>query len=106
MRNASTPTRERHVATERTQVGTVEITDPHNVTEALVNGPFNILRTGAMVMFTFTVMRQDPAALFAGDKNSPSKGVVAARLLMPKQMAEELGRLIGQNLGAGSGRPD
>jgi hypothetical protein len=84
----------------------VEITDPLNVPETVVSGPFNILRAGAMVSLTFTVVRPDPAALFAGDKNPPNKGVVAARLLMPAQMAEELARLLSQNLAAGPGRQD
>jgi hypothetical protein len=94
------------MATEKVQAATVEITDPHNVPETIVSGPFNILRAGAMVSLTFTVVRQDPTALFAGDKNPPSKGVVAARLLMPTQMAEELTRLLSQNLAASAGRHD
>ena len=88
--------------TARALTGAVEITDPNNVPETVVTGPFNILRTDAMVLLTFTVVRQDPAAVFAGQKNPPSKGVVAARILMPTQMAEELARLLGQNLAGGT----
>ena len=81
----------------------VEISDPNNVPETMVTGPFNIMRMGAMVLFTFTVVRPDTTEVFAGNSNPPSKGVVAARILMPTQMAEELMRVIGQNLAAGTG---
>ena len=81
----------------------VEISDPNNVPETVVNGPFNIMRMGAMVMFTFTVMRPDVTAVFSGNKNPPAKGVVAARILMPTQMAEELMRVVAQTLTAGTG---
>ena len=81
----------------------VEISDPNNVPETVVNGPFNIMRMGAMVLFTFTVVRPDTTAVFAGNSNPPSKGVVATRILMPTQMAEELMRAIAQTLTAGTG---
>lgn len=81
----------------------VEISDPNNVPETVVSGPFNIMRTGPMVLFTFTVVRPDTAAIFAGNSNPPSKGVVAARILMPTQMAEELMRALGQTLGVETG---
>lgn len=81
----------------------VEISDPNNVPETVVNGPFNIMRMGAMAMFTFTVMRPDVTAVFSGNKSPPSKGVVAARILMPTQMAEELMRVVAQTLTAGTG---
>ena len=52
----------------------VEISDPNNVPETVVNGPFNIMRMGAMVLFTFTVMRPDATAIFSGNKNPPAQG--------------------------------
>ena len=82
--------------------GAVEIIDPANVPETVVTGPFNILRAGAMVLLTFTAVRHDPAAFFAGDKNPPSKGVIAARILMPTQMAREFADALTQNLAAGT----
>jgi|SRR5580700_1806975 hypothetical protein len=79
----------------------VEIIDPDNVPETVVTGPFNILRAGAMVLLTFTAVRHDPTAFFAGEKNPPSKSVIAARILMPTQMAQEFSRALAQNLTAG-----
>jgi len=78
--------------------GPVEISDPNNVPEIVATGPFNIMRMGAMVLFTFTVVRPDTNAVFAGSKNPPYEGVVAARILMPTQMAEELVGVLGQTL--------
>jgi hypothetical protein len=86
--------------TMRATAGPVQISDPNNVSELVVNGPVNIMRTGDMIMFTFTVVRPDTTAVFAGDKNPTYKGVVAARIVMPTQMAQELARLLGQNLAA------
>jgi hypothetical protein len=80
----------------------VEIIDPDNVPETVVTGPFNILRSGSMVLLTFTAVRHDPAAFFAGDKNPPSKGVIAARILMPTKMAREFVHALTQNLAAGT----
>jgi hypothetical protein len=80
----------------------VEIVDPDNIPETVVTGPFNILRAGPMVLLTFTAVRHDPTAFFAGDKNPPSKGVIAARILMPTQMAREFADALGQNLSAGT----
>ena len=80
----------------------VEIVDPGNIPETVVTGPFNILRAGAMVLFTFTAVRHDPVAFFAGDKNPPSKSVIAARILMPTQMAHEFASALAQNLSTGT----
>jgi hypothetical protein len=88
--------------TEKTPARAVEIIDPDNVSETVVTGPFNILRAGAMVLLTFTAVRHEPTAFFAGDKNPPSKGVIAARILMPTQMAREFADALTQNLTAGS----
>lgn len=91
------------MATTQAPARPVEISDPNNVAETVVTGPFNVVRMGAMVMFTFTVMRPDVTAVFSGNKNPSSEGVVAARILMPTQMAEELMRVIAQTLTGGTG---
>jgi hypothetical protein len=83
----------------------VEIIDPNNVPETVVTGPFNILRAGAMVLLTFTAVRHDPVAFFAGDTNPPSKSVIAARILMPTRMAREFAHALTQNLAAGTAPP-
>jgi hypothetical protein len=88
------------MVTTKAPVGRVEISDPNNVAETMVNGPFNIMRMGAMISFTYTVVRPDTTAIFAGDANPTYKGTVAARITMPTQMAEELLRTLGQTLGA------
>jgi hypothetical protein len=80
----------------------VEIVDPDNVPETVVTGPFNIMRAGSMVLLTFTAVRHEPAAFFAGDKNPPTKGVIAARILMPTQMAREFADALTRNLAAGA----
>ena len=88
------------MVTTKTPVGRIEISDPNNVPETVVNGPFNIMRMGAMISFTYTVVRPDTTAMFAGDANPTYKGIVAARITMPTQMAEELLRTLGQTLAA------
>ena len=96
------------MVTTKAPTGRVEISDPNNVPETLVNGPFNIVRMGAMISFTYTAVRPDATAIFAGDANPAYRGVVAARITMPTQMAEELLRTLGQTLGAiapPAGRP-
>jgi hypothetical protein len=87
--------------TAKSPARAVEVVDPDNVPETVVTGPFNILRAGAMVLLTFTAVRHDPAAFFAGDKDPPSKSVIAARILMPTQMAHEFAHALTQNLAAG-----
>jgi hypothetical protein len=91
--------------TARSPVRAVDIIDPGNVPETVVTGPFNILRAGAMVLLTFTAVRHDPVAFFSGDKNPPSKSVIAARILMPTQMAHEFARALSENLVAGAAPP-
>jgi hypothetical protein len=90
------------MATTKAAPAPVEITDPNNIPETVITGPFNIMRTDAMVLFTFTVVRQDATEVFAGNNSPSSKGVVAARILMSTQLAEELSRVLTQNLAAGA----
>jgi len=88
--------------TARSPARAIEIVDPGNVPETVVTGPFNILRAGAMVLLTFTAVRHDPTAFFAGEKNPPAKSVIAARILMPTHMAREVADALAQNLAAGT----
>jgi hypothetical protein len=87
--------------------GNVEISDPNNVPETVVSGPFNVTKMGASVVFTYTVVRPDPTAVFAGEVNPPYKGIVVARIAMPTLMAEELMRVLERTFARteeGSGR--
>jgi hypothetical protein len=78
--------------------GPIEITDPNNVAEVLINGPFNIINNGGMVHITFTNVRPDDSDLFSG-KNPPRlRGAVACRLLMPAGVANQLVRTLADVL--------
>jgi hypothetical protein len=76
----------------------IEISDPNNISETWVNGPFNIMNLGGTVLITFIVARPDVREIFAGQQTPTFKGTVAARIMMPIQMANELVRILGQNL--------
>jgi hypothetical protein len=76
----------------------IEITDPNNVPDVLINGPFNVMNTGGMVHITFTTVRPDDGDLFSG-KNPPRlRGAVACRLLMPTGVANQLVRTLADVL--------
>jgi hypothetical protein len=76
----------------------IEITDPNNVPDVLINGPFNIMNNGGMVHITFTNVRPDDGDLFSG-KNPPRlRGAVACRLLMPAAVANQLVRTLADVL--------
>jgi hypothetical protein len=78
--------------------GPIEITDPNNVPDVLINGPFNVMNTGGMVHITFTNVRPDDGDLFSG-KNPPRlRGAVACRLLMPAGVANQLVRTLADVL--------
>jgi len=42
------------------RTGPIEVSDPNNVPEIFVSGPFNILNAGGIVHFTFTAARLNP----------------------------------------------
>jgi hypothetical protein len=86
------------MAEKKESGGAVEISDPNNVAEVLVNGQFNVTRMGSMIVFTYTVVRLDTSTLFAQNATPPLKGVVAAHILMPVSMAEDLKRVLEQTL--------
>jgi hypothetical protein len=78
--------------------GPIEITDPNNVPDVLINGPFNVMNTAGMVHITFTSVRPDDSDLFSG-KNPPRlRGAVACRLLMPAGVANQLVRTLADVL--------
>ena len=72
----------------------IEVSDPQNVVETFVNGPFNIVRAGGMVHFTFTAVRPNPSDLFKGSKTPELQATVACRLFMPLEMVEQLTRTL------------
>jgi hypothetical protein len=78
--------------------GPIEITDPNNVPELFVNGPFNVTHMGAMVQITFTTMRPNANDLFSGKDAPEFRGTVACRLLMPAGLAEQLVRTVADGL--------
>lgn len=80
--------------------GPVGVSDPNNLPELFVNGPFNIMHMAAMVQITFTTIRPDIGDVIAGNSAPKFGGVVASRILMPAELAQELVRALGQNLAA------
>ena len=54
--------------------GPIEISDPKNVPETFVSGPFNIMNVGGMVHLTFTTARPNPNDLFKGSTDARVSG--------------------------------
>ena len=78
--------------------GPIEISDPDNVPELFINGPFNIMHMGGMVQITFTTIRPDANDLFSRNTAPDFRGTVACRLLMPAELAQQLVRTLADNL--------
>ncbi len=78
--------------------GPIEISDPNNVPELFINGPFNIINMGSMVQITFTTVRPDANDLFIRNTAPDFRGTVACRLLMPAELAQQLVRTLADNL--------
>jgi hypothetical protein len=78
----------------QTPTGPIEISDPNNVSEIFVNGPFNIMNAGGIVHFTFTTARPSPTELLSGSTAPEFQAVVACRLVMPLEMAQQLSRTL------------
>ena len=74
--------------------GPIEVSDPNNVPEIFVSGPFNIMNVGGIVHFTFTAARPNPNDLLKGSTTPEFQAVVACRLLMPLEMAQQLSRTL------------
>src|SRR5262249_47727447 len=78
--------------------GPIEISDPNNVQETFVSGPFNIMNMGGLVHITFTTARPNPKDLFKGSTTPQFQATVACRLLMPVEMAQQLTRTLADTL--------
>jgi hypothetical protein len=78
--------------------GPIEISDPNNVPEQFISGPFNIMNAGGMVHITLTTARPNPNDLFKGSTTPQFLATVACRLLMPFEMAEQLARTLVDGL--------
>jgi hypothetical protein len=78
--------------------GPIEVSDPNNVSEQFVSGPFNIMNAGGMVHITFTTARPNPNDVFKGSSAPQVQATVSCRLLMPFEMAEQLARTLVDSL--------
>ena len=78
--------------------GPIEISDPNNVADLFVNGPFNVLNMGAMVQITFTTARPETGDLFKGNTTPKIRGIVTSRILMPTEMAQQLAKTLGESI--------
>jgi len=76
------------------RTGPIEVSDPNNVPEIFVTGPFNIMNAGGIVHFTFTAARPNPNDLLKGSTTPEFQAVVACRLVMPLEMAQQLSRTL------------
>ena len=72
----------------------IEISDPNNVPEIFVHGPFNIMNAGGILHFTFTAARPSPKELLKGSTAPEFHAIVACRLVMPLEMAQQLSRTL------------
>jgi predicted DNA-binding ribbon-helix-helix protein len=76
--------------------GPIEVSDPNNVPETFVNGPFNIVKTLSMMHLTFTASRPNTNDLFKGSTTPGFQATVTCRLLMPLETAEQLSRTLAE----------
>ena len=74
--------------------GPIEVSDRNNVSEIFVSGPFNIMNAGGIVHFTFTAARPNPSDLLKGSTTPGFQAIVACRLVMPLEMAQQLSRTL------------
>src|SRR5262249_12199109 len=78
--------------------GPIEISDPNNVPELFVSGPFNIMNVGGMVHITFTTARPNTNDVFKGSATPEFQATVVCRLLMPMEMAQHLTRTLADTV--------
>ena len=78
--------------------GPIEISDPNNVPETFVSGPFNVMNAGGMVHITFTTARPNPNDVFKGSATPEFQATVVCRLLMPMEMAQHLTRTLADTV--------
>ena len=81
-------------ATNATTSGRIEVSDPNNVPELFVSGPFNVMSAGGMVHLTFTTARPNANDIFQGSTAPQFQATVTCRLLMPLEMAQQLTRTL------------
>jgi hypothetical protein len=74
--------------------GPIEVSDPNDVPEVFVSGPFNIMHAGGIVHFTFTTARPNPNDLIKGSTMPEFQATVTCRLVMPLEMAQQLSRTL------------
>jgi hypothetical protein len=77
--------------------GPIEISDPNNVPEIFVSGPFNIMNAGGIVHFTFTTARPNDNDVLKGSSVEVS-GNSSLPLVMPLDMAQKLSRTLASNV--------
>ena len=72
--------------------GPIAISDPNNVPETFVSGPFGVTNAGGLVHLNFTTARPNPNDFFKG--STKFQATVACRLLMaslsPPHLADTL----------------
>ena len=78
--------------------GPIDVSDPNNVPETFVRGPFNVMNAGGMVHLTFTTARPNPDDLFKGSTTPEFRATVVCRLLMPMEMAQQLIRTLADTV--------
>jgi hypothetical protein len=78
--------------------GRIEVSDPNNVPELFVSGPFNVMSAGGMVHLTFTTARPNANDIFQGSTAPQFQATVTCRLLMPLEMAQQLTRTLADSL--------
>ena len=71
--------------------GPIEISDPKNVPELFINGPFNIVNMGGMVQITFTTVRPDANDLFARKSDPKFQGTVICRTPYARRTGSAIG---------------
>ena len=74
--------------------GPIEVSDPNNISEQFVSGPFNVMNAGGTVHITFTTARPNLNDVFKGSTTPQFQATVSCRLLMPIEMAEQLARTL------------
>jgi hypothetical protein len=76
----------------------LKISDPNNVPETFVSGPFNVMNAGGMVHITFTTARPNSNDVFKGSTTPEFQATVVCRLLMPMEMAQHLTRTLADTV--------
>jgi hypothetical protein len=86
------------------QQPTVTRIDPHNVMITFANGPIGVMTMGGAKLVTLTQLMPRAENAEPG-AHVGVNAVVACRLLLPDQVADELVRLLGVKRGGITGTP-